>query len=49
MGLNASLAQSVEQWIENPRVPSSILGGGTIFFLTAYGDYHYDGIAFNNR
>ena len=25
-----ALAQSVEQWIENPRVPSSILGGATI-------------------
>lgn len=26
---DAALAQSVEQWIENPCVPSSILGGGT--------------------
>lgn len=28
-----ALAQSVEQWIENPRVPSSILGGATISFM----------------
>jgi hypothetical protein len=27
---NARLAQSVEQWIENPRVPGSIPGPGTI-------------------
>ena len=26
---DAALAQLVEQWIENPCVPSSILGGGT--------------------
>ena len=26
----AEIAQSVEQWTENPRVPSSILGLGTI-------------------
>lgn len=30
--LNAEIAQSVEQWTENPRVPSSILGLGTRFF-----------------
>ncbi|GAI87316.1 unnamed protein product, partial [marine sediment metagenome] len=28
----AEIAQSVEQWTENPRVPSSILGLGTKFF-----------------
>ncbi len=28
-----ALAQSVEQWIENPRVPGSIPGGATIYFL----------------
>jgi hypothetical protein len=27
----ARLAQSVEQWIENPRVPGSIPGPGTIY------------------
>ena len=26
---DAEVAQSVEQWTENPRVPSSILGLGT--------------------
>ncbi len=26
----AEIAQMVEQWTENPRVPSSILGLGTI-------------------
>ena len=29
-GPKGALAQSVEQWTENPRVPSSILGGATI-------------------
>jgi hypothetical protein len=28
---HAQIAQSVEQWIENPRVPGSIPGLGTIF------------------
>ncbi len=26
-----TLAQSVEQWTENPRVPSSILGGANLW------------------
>ena len=30
--LSAEIAQLVEQGTENPRVPSSILGLGTIFF-----------------
>jgi hypothetical protein len=29
---NAEVAQSVEQWTENPRVPSSILGLGTTIY-----------------
>jgi hypothetical protein len=29
----AEVAQSVEQWTENPRVPSSILGLGTSIHL----------------
>ena len=32
--INAAVAQSVEQWTENPCVDSSILSGGT-FFLAA--------------
>ena len=28
-----SLAQSVEQWTENPCVPGSIPGAATIFFV----------------
>lgn len=31
ININAEIAQSVEQWTENPRVPSSILGLGTRF------------------
>ncbi|SQH78028.1 conserved protein of unknown function [Shewanella benthica] len=34
----ARIAQSVEQRIENPRVPGSIPGSGTIFNLGAHGD-----------
>ncbi len=30
---SGSLAQSVEQRTENPRVPSSILGGATIYYV----------------
>lgn len=33
-GKRAQVAQSVEQWIENPRVGSSILSLGTIVFRT---------------
>ena len=32
----ASIAQSVEQRIENPRVPGSIPGRGTILFPSKY-------------
>ena len=32
----AKIAQSVEQRTENPCVPSSILGLGTIFFLSVF-------------
>ena len=28
---NGTLAQMVEQWTENPCVPSSILGGATMY------------------
>ena len=33
----AEVAQSVEQWTENPRVPSSILGLGTTIYLMSTG------------
>ena len=35
LSLVARIAQSVEQRIENPRVPGSIPGSGTIFKLVA--------------
>ena len=31
----AEIAQSVEQWTENPRVPSSTLGLGTLLYMIA--------------
>ena len=36
---NAEVAQSVEQWTENPRVPSSILGLGTTSYPPASGTW----------
>ena len=35
------IAQSVEQGTENPRVPSSILGPATIFFLPEKLKFHF--------
>ena len=39
MYYNAEVAQSVEQWTENPRVPSSILGLGTTIYLSVLGTW----------
>ena len=32
---NSRVSSVVEQWTENPRVPSSILGPGTSYFYGA--------------
>jgi hypothetical protein len=34
---SGGVAQSVEQWTENPRVPSSILGPATMVLQAASG------------
>ncbi len=38
----AEVAQAVEQWTENPRVPSSILGLGTIEIENRKRTYPYN-------